>query len=170
MHTSGHIDFTEAQRVRQPWLWILLVLLAAIAWYAFISQVILGEPFGQNPAPDFVVWLLVLIIGVGMPLLFGCIRLVTAVDDCGIHVRFFPFKTRTFSFADVKHCEPRRYRPLIEYGGWGWRWSPWRGWAYSISGKDGVQLELTGCKRVLIGTQRPEDLATAIKSRIEKRV
>jgi hypothetical protein len=34
--------------------------------------------------------------------------------------------------------------------------------AYNVSGNRGVQLEFSNGKRLLIGSQRPEDLAAAI--------
>jgi hypothetical protein len=34
--------------------------------------------------------------------------------------------------------------------------------AYNVSGKEGVQLELANGKRILIGSQRAEELARAI--------
>ena len=38
-----------------------------------------------------------------------------------------------------------------------------RGKAYNVSGNEGVQLELTNGKRILIGSQRADELADAIK-------
>ena len=59
--------------------------------------------------------------------------------------------------------EARTYRPLLEYGGWGIRYAPFgKGWAYNVHGSQGVQLELTNGKRILIGSQRAEELARAI--------
>ena len=58
--------------------------------------------------------------------------------------------------------EARTYRPILEYGGWGIRYTMGRGWAYNVSGNQGVQLELASGKRILIGSQRAEELARAI--------
>jgi hypothetical protein len=59
--------------------------------------------------------------------------------------------------------EARTYRPILEYGGWGIRYSPFgQGCAYNVSGNRGVQLELADGQRILIGSQRAEELARAI--------
>jgi hypothetical protein len=65
--------------------------------------------------------------------------------------------------AEIVHRETRTYRPILEYGGWGVRYSFVRkGWAYTVSGNRGVQLQLANGKRILVGSQRAEELARAI--------
>jgi hypothetical protein len=65
--------------------------------------------------------------------------------------------------AEIVSWDARTYRPILEYGGWGIRYSPFgKGWAYNISGNQGVQLELMNGKRILIGSQRAEELARTI--------
>jgi hypothetical protein len=55
----------------------------------------------------------------------------------------------------------RAYSPINEYGGWGIRTGA-RGKAFNMRGNEGVQLVLRSGQRVLIGSQRPEELAAAI--------
>jgi len=63
----------------------------------------------------------------------------------------------------IKKCYVRKYRPLTEYGGRGWRISiSGRGTAFSISGNQGLQLEFLNDKKMLIGTKRPEELSKAL--------
>jgi hypothetical protein len=50
---------------------------------------------------------------------------------------------------------------LREYGGWGVRGFG-SNRAYNMRGDQGVQLDLVDGSRVLIGTQRPGELETAI--------
>jgi hypothetical protein len=52
---------------------------------------------------------------------------------------------------------------MREYGGWGVKYG-WAGKAYNISGNRGVQLKLSNGKGLLIGSQRPEELAQAIQA------
>jgi hypothetical protein len=58
-------------------------------------------------------------------------------------------------------CYVRKYKPLAEFGGWGLRFGV-SGKAYNISGNKGLQLELTNNKKLLIGTQKPEELSEAL--------
>ena len=73
----------------------------------------------------------------------------------------FHLGRRRFAFDDIASCEARTYRPLLEYGGWGIRWGP-SGRAYNVKGNRGVQLVLSSGKRLLVGSQKAEELATAI--------
>jgi hypothetical protein len=80
-----------------------------------------------------------------------------------LHIRLFPFVKRAFSLSDIRHCEARTYSLAIgEYGGWGIRRSWRNGVAYNMMGDRGVQLELKDGKKVLIGSQRAEELVAAI--------
>jgi hypothetical protein len=50
--------FREERRFRQWWLWLLVGLVAALQWWGFLQQIILGQPWGDRPAPD---WMMVLL-------------------------------------------------------------------------------------------------------------
>jgi len=52
---------------------------------------------------------------------------------------------------------------MREFGGWGIRTSGDGGRAYNAYGNMGVQLVLTDGKRVLVGTQRAEELLAALR-------
>ncbi|MDT8904012.1 DUF6141 family protein [Anaeroselena agilis] len=155
--------FREEQRFRQLWLWLVVAATAGITWYGFVGQVFMGRPFGDRPASDGALTVIWLLFGIGLPVFFRLLRLVTVVSPAGVHFRFAPFH---FSFralppADIRSYEARTYRPLLEYGGWGIR-SGRGGDAYNVSGDRGVQFVLAGGRRVLIGTQRPEEFVAAL--------
>ena len=58
----------------------------------------------------------------------------------------------------------RQYSPLLEYGGWGMRIGLFgKGKAWNISGDKGLQLEFTNQKKLLIGTNQPEELAATLE-------
>ncbi len=97
------------------------------------------------------------------PLLFYWMRLWVRVEPNNLVVRFRPLLFKRISLSDIQSCEARSYRPIAEYGGWGVRYSiSGRGWAYNVSGNQGVQLELKNGKRILIGSQHAGELAEAI--------
>jgi hypothetical protein len=50
--------------------------------------------------------------------------------------------------------------------GWGIRYTP-HGWLFNVSGLSAVELTRTDGKRVRIGTDRPDELARAIRQSIE---
>jgi hypothetical protein len=165
MNIHSDLQYREVQRVTQPWIWIIVLLPTAIAWWAFVQQVLLSGSFGNNPAPDVVVIIIWAVFGVAFPILILAVNLRTEVHADAIRLRFFPFRSRTIAIDDIRECQARKYSPISEYWGWGIRWTPGHGWCYTIKGNRGVQLVLTGGKRLLIGSNRPEELAEAINSR-----
>ncbi len=160
---EGKALFTEEQRFRQKWIWLLLGLVAAISWVMFIQQIMFGSPTGNHPAPDLFVWLTLVLFGVGLPWLLYSLKLVTRLEPSQLVIRFRPLLTRKILLRDIASCEERTYRPLREYGGWGIRYSARHGRAYNVSGNRGVQLELIDGKKILIGSQRAEELAELIR-------
>jgi hypothetical protein len=154
--------FREVQRWRGVW-WVmaLVIGLAALQWWIFLGQIVGGVPMGNNPAPHAVLFVFWLIFGIGFPLFFWWLRLVIEVWPEGVVVHYRPFVHRRIAIGQIVRAEPRVYRPLTEFGGWGIR-----GWggriAYNVSGKMGVELTLIDGRRVLLGTQRAPELAAAI--------
>jgi len=160
---GGH-SYREEQRLSQWWVRLLVLVIAGVGWWAFIVQIVMGEPWGTKPAPDWVVWLIFFLMGIGLPAFLLLAKLVVTVDEEVIRIRWIPFAWRTVRLADVESATARTYRPLREYGGWGVRWAPGRGMAWNASGNRGVQLELASGKRLLIGSRRAEELERAIRT------
>ena len=155
-------DFHEEQRFRQPWIWVLVLGIAALQWWAWRQQIWLGQPFGDNPAPDWMLWLFWAAFGIGMPLFFLVLRLVVEVEADGVTLRYWPLMQRHIYFRQIARCQVEQdYRPLTRYGGWGIR-GLGKDRAYSVAGQQGVRLALHDGSRLLIGTQRPDELALAI--------
>jgi hypothetical protein len=155
--------FREEQKIRQWWIWVLILVPVALAWWSFIQQIIGGRPVGQNPAPDWAAWLIWLFVGIGLPLLLSRVSLLVEVTPGQIRVRYWPFLRRTIQLAGVDSAEACTYRPLKEYGGWGVRgWSK-ANMAYTVSGDRGVRLTFADGRRLLLGSQRADELATAIQ-------
>lgn len=154
--------FREEQRFKQWWIWLLILGLAAFSWWGFIQQIVLGQPYGSNPGPDWVIWLTFLLVGIGMPWLFAAMRLIVTVREDHITIRYKPFTTRRIGFEEIESFEDRTYKPIKEYAGWGIKgWSVER-MSYSVSGKEGVELTLCDGNRVMIGSRKAGQLAEAI--------
>ena len=78
-----------------------------------------------------------------------------------VHLR--PGARRDIQLTDVASCEPRTFRPLREYLGWGWRIGT-AGRALTIRGTKGVQLVLRSGERLLVSSSEPEALVEAIRT------
>jgi hypothetical protein len=161
--------FIEIQRFTQRWLWFLLILtmlvLVGIFGYGAVKQLVLGEPWGDRPLSDIALVLVsstVILFSGGMIYLFYTLRLITEVRPEGLYIRFYPLHSKTIPYQRITSCQTRSYKPLSEYGGWGIKYGP-SGWAYNVMGNRGVQVVLASGKRILIGSQRAEELERAIK-------
>ena len=91
------------------------------------------------------------------------LRLETRIDAAGAHYRLFPLQWnwRFRPWAEVAHAYVRAYDPLGEYGGWGLKGRR-ANRALTISGSQGLQLVLRDGNRLLLGTQRPAEVAEAL--------
>jgi uncharacterized integral membrane protein len=154
--------FKEIQKFRQKWVLLIVGIVALLTWWAFIQQVIFNDPFGDNPAPDYIIYILTALFGIGLPAFIFGYRMETTITADFILVKMTLLGKKLIRLENIDKCYRRQYRPLMEYGGWGWRWSPTMGIAYNVSGSEGVQLELKGGKKILIGSQQAQKLADKI--------
>ena len=110
-----------------------------------------------------------IIIAIGLATLFMALKLETEVRSDGLYVRYFPFHInyKKIDLDDVTEYFARDYHPLREYGGWGIKCGK-GGKAYNVSGDRGLQLVFRDGKRLLIGSQRADELEKAIHSIVGK--
>ncbi len=157
--------FREVQKFRQWWLWILVIISSAPIWYITIIQLFFNKHLGKEQMPTVLLIVFFILIGILLPLFIFKVKLITEVREDGIYVRFFPFhfSFQRIPFEDLKDFHIRTYRPIVEYGGWGVRYGA-SGKAYNVSGNQGLQLEFKNGKRLLIGTQSPEQLISVVRS------
>ena len=158
--TSGRAGFVEVQKFRQPLLLLLVAAVAAPFWYLVVAHFVLGADV-EAPGELVVFWLFA---GVLVPALLLRARLVTEVSPNGVRLRFPPFVTREIPLAQIRRVEARNYRPLREFGGWGIRWGGRGRMAYNVSGNRGVEVELTDGRTVMVGSQRADELADALRA------
>ena len=168
------VRFREEQRFRQIWIWLLILPLGiggiAFFGWAMVEQLVRGRPVGNQPMPDLMLMIvgpLFILLMAGLLWLMSVARLVTEVRDDGIHIRFYPLHRdfHGFLWQEIESFEACTYRPVLDYGGWGIRYGS-GGKAYNVSGNRGLRLALGGGRprQVLIGSQRPEELAMAVDS------
>jgi len=134
--------FRETQRMRQPWIWVLLGLFS-------VPVLVFGS----------VVGLLVILAVAG---LFYAIQLITEVRDDGIYVRVAPIHRsfRRLPFDQIERVERTEFG-LLTYGGIGIRWTP-NTVAYMTTRGSGIKIERANAKSVVIGSQEPSALMKTI--------
>ena len=147
--------------MRGPWIVALVVLLAVATWAGLVVSLV--WPSERNP-----VWAMVLVavlFGVGLPWLLLGLELRTTADGAGLHVHFRPrLAGHDFALADITSVTAITYRPVRQFGGWGVRWGRGGSRALSVSGNKAVEVVEAAGRRWVIGTQRPEELAAALRA------
>lgn len=150
--------FTEKQKFTQWWIWLIILIPFLFLLFGVYTQVVLGQQFGDKPSGDASLIILTGVVGM-LILFFTVLKLETEIKKDGIYVRLFPFHQsfRYYPWDTIEKAYTRTYKPLLEFGGWGIR-----GWknnrAFNASGNKGLQLELKENKKLLIGTQKPEQI------------
>ena len=155
--------FLEVQWFRTNMLVMVVWAAALLVWYGFYLQIIAGIPFGTNPGPDWLMWVLLAASGIGMPVFFLILRLEVRVGNGCLSYRVYPLhlQFRDVDCYRIAAVEAVSYRPLREYGGWGIRRGK-GGSAYTVSGNQGVCISLTDGTSFLIGSQRADEFGVAL--------
>jgi hypothetical protein len=168
MKPHGTLIFEEEQHFN-PYLTILLpvailmlVVAAQIVTIASASRAVDG-----HPRPD-AAWAIALILTLVLPLVVlsgWFVRLVTEVRTGGVFVRIWPFPFKHIRLDGTTSIRSVTYRPLRDYGGWGYRIKLGTGKrALNARGDRGVLIEYAGGRSMLIGSQTPDRLLRAIET------
>ena len=128
----------------------------------------LGAYLATREAPGAQIGIFALVAAMALVVvMFTMMKLTTTVSGQGLRVKGMWFINRMIRFEYIESAAMRQYKPIMEYGGWGYRIGP-SGTAYNAQGNEGVQLTLKDAKRVLIGSQRATELASLVTARLRK--
>lgn len=140
--------YKEKQGFFTWWLFLLFFGLLGFECYRIYQDFLLVKEI--NITTGF--WILILLM-----ICISSIRLRTKVDTSGVQISFFPFVIKKkWLWTDLTDVYVRKYT-LMDFGGWGYRMSS-QGVAYNTKGSNGIQLVLKNGKRIMIGTQQPDEL------------
>lgn len=173
---SNHLYFQEAQRFP---LWIKAIALLSVVVLAYPAVLMWME--GSRFVAIALIFTALALFFLLLAVPNFVIRLVTRLDSSYLYLRIYPLKlpvpflpprVRNVPLEDIAHWEVRTYRPLFDREYWGTHfWSLGRafgggGYLYMmkvnpLSGR-GVQLRLRSGERLLVGSEHPEALASAI--------
>jgi len=155
--------FIEEQKFNQPLVIVGLSIVFIVVGISIfndwenISQVSISEQMGALSG---------LIIILLVALLFVFLKLKTRIDEKGIHYQFYPFhfSYKLISWEKISTCIIRNYNAISEFGGWGMKFSFFKkkGKSFTTKGNIGLQIELKSGKKLLIGTQKKEEMQRTI--------
>lgn len=151
--------YSESQNFITKWLLVLFIVLIGIELNTIYKEYVIDNVvhFGVS----FWIFLAVMLC-----LFF--MRLHLSIDAQGITLKFLPFViNKKWNWQDIESAYITEYG-LSDYGGWGYRIGK-KGTAYTTKGKYGIQLLLKNGKKILIGTQQPEEVALILASYFDKK-
>ena len=153
--------FIENQRFNQWWIHLIMV----IPIFSIVLPLLLNTEkiFSNKDLSNILIPLVIIILVYSFIL---SIQLKTRIDEKGIYYQFFPIrlKLKLVPWNDLDECYCRSYRPIREFGGWGYRTNSSNGKALNIRGKWGVQLVFNNGKKLLLGTQKQEDVKRILET------
>ncbi len=136
--------YKEVQKFNQLWIWLPLATTSIISFVLLFT--IPGDTWDSRIAAILIVAFVILLL--------TTLRLKTRIDEKGVSFTYPPFmrKGRSFSWDEIQLAYTRKYNPLLEYGGWGYKGRKGNK-AFNVSGSEGLQLEFKDGTKVLIGSQ-----------------
>ena len=98
------------------------------------------------------------------------VKMITQIRTDGIFVRFPPFQPsfEKYSWEDIQEVYVRDFDAMNEYSKWGVRFGTWgvkfgaSGKGYILWGNKGLQIVLRNSLKILVSTQRPEEIANVL--------
>lgn len=154
------MEYIERQKFNQWWLWLLLfgVFLSTLV-PIFQEGLNDGFHFGMLIGPAVTALIMIFI---------ATLEMRTTISEDGIEVKFWPIVTKRIFRSEIEGAVVRKYSPLREFGGWGYRFGI-NGPAINMQGNQGLQLALKDGKSFMIGTQKPAELAAFMENYLEER-
>ena len=169
--------FEEEQRFP---LWIrAIVLLAVVALGC--PAILMWSLMGENLGPVRILFSALTLVALVSAVLTFRTKLVTTLDSSNLRLRIYPLKWsllpsrmthKDVALSEICRWEVSTYNSLLSSEYWGWHF--WglavaKGGRYlyvmrpssPVAGR-GVQLWLSSGERVLVGSERPEELENAI--------
>ncbi|MGB3463660.1 MAG: hypothetical protein WBA74_00245 [Cyclobacteriaceae bacterium] len=158
--------YKEEQRFNSWWVIVLFITLFIGLIIPIYQSVFMGD--------DAVPLTLLLTVLATMTLVATLIfraKLELEIDRFAIRYRFSPFinSWKRIDKSEILKAEVVKYNPITEYGGYGYRRTFNKGKALNVKGSIGLRILYGKNKKLLIGTQKPEELKPVIESLLESK-
>ena len=154
MSSSIVHSFYEKQRFNQWYLWVIIVVATILPSVLILSKIKFEPPFIRVIQSDLP--LILLAITLILPtILFAVLHMSTTIDQERISMHYFPLFKKHYLWTDVSSAEVLNYGFV---GGWGIRPGTRYGMVYNVAGNRGLWLTFKSGKKVLLGTQKEEEL------------
>jgi len=156
--------FIEEQKFTQPLVIVGLSVAFIVVCFSIFQE---WERISSGTIGEKIASLSGLLIVVLVAFLFANLKLKTRIDEKGIYYQYFPFHL-SFRFIDwnsISKCYARNYSGISEFGGWGIKFSISKNSkSFTTKGNIGLQLKLNNGNKILIGTQKKEELQRVLNN------
>jgi hypothetical protein len=97
-------------------------------------------------------------------LCFARVRVTIDAGAVRVVLGPLPLLRATVRLDEIAGAEEIRVRPLV-WGGWGWRWVPWRrATAIVLRSGEGILLRRRGGRELLVTVDRAAEAATVVRN------
>jgi len=166
--------YKEEQSFRQsfiPWIFLAVGVFMIVGFsIGFYQQLYLGKPYGDEPMSNKgLIWSsIVSFVAISTTFIFILsAKLTTEIWSDGIRCKFPPLvsKFRNIPISDISSAVVEKYRPIVEFGGWGWRRRMLRRkTAYDLKGRIGIRVLKQDGRMILFGTHLEEEMKRPVKT------
>ncbi len=165
--------FFEKQRFSFLWIKLILIVLFLAIGAGAVRQIFFEIPFGNRPMSDTGIAVLTGFLGLLLLIAYFS-SLKTLITEESITLTFFPFLfgRKVIAWDNVQTAYVREYSAITEYGGWGFRMVSsdtnkgvlGSNKALNVKGNQGLQLVFKNGEKLLIGTQRPQEIESLLRN------
>lgn len=138
----------------------------AIFWGAMVLTcfaVLTGSDTELSAQLRFAAALGLLMFGIALRWILGGLTVSVAADGILVHLGSAPVLRRRVTFDEIRSLDVVRYRPIMDFGGWGIR-GLGKTKAWTARGNQAVRLLLTDERELYIGSDVPHRLAERIRT------
>ena len=146
--------FVENQRFSKWWVWVLLLIPAAVV---VVTCIYFLSRFPSRPAQAL---LFPLAVSLAAPALMMLMRMNLVISGQAVVARFFPLRRR-IEIAEIASFRVITYT-IRDFGGWGIKWARDGTLVLNVSGNRAIRIHRRNGKSLILGTQRPDDFAAAL--------
>ena len=156
---KNKIQFLEIQQMSQT-----IRIITLIANLIFAGIILHMKIYMQFPL-NWPIIIAIIALDIIMGLLFVSIKLETVVIQNELYIRYWPmvYSYKLIPLEDITSIQSVTYSPLGDYGGWGIRGTK-KNRCYNAQGDQGVLINYTNGNRLLIGSQKPDELESTLRS------
>jgi hypothetical protein len=163
MAADTPVLYKEEQLWRSsPPILVIVLLVAVLSWAFFIWIVGLGGSLGATPTPDWLAWAILVFGGLLFPYLALTLKQTVEVHPDAVTVQTTPVSRYVIPYRDIVRVEALTRSALRNYTNQAIGSGQGTHTAYTVMGDKGVELERADGSFILLGSERPEELAAAI--------